>query len=89
MKKLTPLILLSICLALILPAPSGSAAKYPTSKAKSKLTDIRKVDKSIVIDLRYATKKNFTKKKIYPAPKRNRKEAGKSQQGSEKERISD
>ena len=67
MKKLTPLILLSICLALILPAPSGSAAKYPTSKAKSKLTDIRKVDKSIVIDLRYATKKNFTKKKIYPA----------------------
>lgn len=58
-------IIFSSIILLILSISPISSAKYITSKAKSKLVDIREVDDTIVIDLRYATKNNFTKKKLY------------------------
>ncbi|PLT33761.1 M15 family metallopeptidase [Bacillus sp. V5-8f] len=65
-QRSNSLILLTFLLCL-LPYEQISAANYTKSKEKSKLVDIRKFDKTIVIDLRYATKNNFTKKQIYPA----------------------
>ena len=55
---------LSIILVVLSTSPSSSA-KYITSKSNSKLVDLRVIDRTIVIDLRYATKNNFTKKQIY------------------------
>ncbi|RFU62088.1 D-alanyl-D-alanine dipeptidase [Peribacillus glennii] len=66
-KQKSYLILFLTFLLCLLPYEQIFAAGYIKSKEKSKLVDIRKLDKTIVIDLRYATKNNFTKKKIYPA----------------------
>ncbi|PLS17196.1 peptidase M15 [Bacillus sp. M6-12] len=63
MKKV---ILLAVSFILLLPAMNAKAVAYTTSKEKSNLVDIRKLDKTIVIDLRYATNNNFAKKQIYP-----------------------
>lgn len=64
MLKKVVIILLSTILVILSTSPSSSA-KYITSKSQSKLVDIREMDPTIIIDLRYATNNNFTKKKLY------------------------
>ena len=59
MLKKVLITLLSIILVVLFTSPSSSA-KYITSKSNSKLVDLRDIDRTIVIDLRYATKNNFT-----------------------------
>lgn len=66
MEKFVVIALLFCIGICFFPSASSSSAAYSTDKKKSKLVDLRKIDNTIVIDLRYATKNNFTKKKIYP-----------------------
>ena len=54
--------ILSFCAVLILPF-SGSAQ---TSSVTTELVDILSIDSTIVLDIRYATKNNFTKVVLYP-----------------------
>ncbi|MBM7649765.1 D-alanyl-D-alanine dipeptidase [Bacillus ectoiniformans] len=66
--KILVSISVSLCMLIIFfSMNTHQAFAYQKDPSKSHLVDIRKVDPWIVIDLRYATTNNFTKKKIYPA----------------------
>jgi zinc D-Ala-D-Ala dipeptidase len=40
-----------------------------TKKSNSDIVDLRSIDSTFVLDIRYATKNNFTKKQLYPIAK--------------------
>ncbi|MFH1832452.1 MAG: M15 family metallopeptidase [bacterium] len=67
-RKLPPiLIALSLCLALFSILLANQAPK--TTKQTPKLVELIKINPNIKLDIRYATKNNFTKQQVYPVAK--------------------
>lgn len=54
---------------LLLFALTGCTVTAQRSERRDDLVDVRSLDSSIVLDIRYATENNFTKTKLYPAAK--------------------
>jgi zinc D-Ala-D-Ala dipeptidase len=54
-------------LLLALVAPHSTLGQSPAAAADSEFVDIKRIDPTILIDLRYAGPNNFTRKPLYPA----------------------
>lgn len=62
--KVLSLVLITICVSM-----QPKMRKNKISVTTIDLVDIHKINPNIILDIRYATKNNFTKKKIYPCAK--------------------